>query len=407
MPTFKYTAKSFSGEQKSGTLDANSEVELAGILREQGLVLTSIQDNKKKASFNKFADFVPNLFSRVPLAEKMIFAKNLSVMIGAGLSLNRALDALSQQTKNKAFQKVLQEISDDIKKGTTFADGLSKHPKIFSELFINMVKIGETSGGLENILVLLANQMEKEHNLKSKVKGAMIYPSVVVVVMIGIGVAMMTLVVPKLLTVFKEMGTELPLSTKILIATSDFLSAHLIMGSVIVLAVVFGFRFLARTKVGIFYLDKLLLHAPIFGNISRKVNSAMFARTLGSLVEGSVPIVQGLTIVSGTMTNCHFKDSLSVAATEVQKGLRLSEALKAYANLYPPMVYQMIEVGEETGSLGSILIRLAEFYENEVNDISKNMASIIEPVLMVIIGSVIGLFAISMIQPLYSVMGNM
>jgi type IV pilus assembly protein PilC len=403
VPTYFFSARSNSGQSQSGKREASSETELARALREEGYVLTSVTladlpTNRKKLLFSF------SLLNRVPLVEKMIFSKNLAVMIGAGLSLTRSLEALSEQTKNKSFSKTITKINDDVKKGQSFADALAKHPKIFSDLFVNMVRVGETAGNMEEILKVLAGQMEKDHDLISRVRNAMIYPAVILVVMLGIGIAMMIAVVPKLTAIFSEMNVDLPFTTKIVIALSNFLSNNLIVSLLILAAIPIGVRLALQTTSGKKYLGIVLLKLPVFGNIVKKMNSARLARTLGSLIEGGVPIVKGLQIVSGTLSNYSFRQSLINSATVVQKGQSLSQALKSYNNLYPSMVNQMIQVGEETGTLGDILIKMAGFYEEEVTGITKNLSSIIEPLLMVIIGAAVGFFAISMIQPMYSVM---
>jgi len=405
--TFFYTAKSNSGEIKTGTQEANSEAELAETLREQGFILTSIKaaGQSAKAS-SRFLSFLPS-FAGASLAEKMMFTRHLAVMIGAGLSLNRALEVLAQQTKNKGFAKVIINVNESVRAGIPLADSLSHHPRYFSELFINMIKVGETSGGLESSLKILAHQMEKQYELKSKVKNAMIYPAVIITAMLGIGILMMVMVVPKLTQIFKEMQTDLPLSTRVIIATSDFLNQHLLLGAFVLIALIIVIRFILKTAKGKIAMDGLILRLPIFGEISRKINSAQLARTLGSLIEGGIPIVQGLQIVANTMSNYLFQDSLQKSSLTVQKGEKLSQAIKTFSYLYPSMVPQMIEVGEETGTMGEILLRLADFYEEEVNDVTKNMASIIEPILMVTLGTVVGFFAIAMLQPMYSLMEGM
>ena len=404
MPVFIYSAKSITGEVKSGSQEAGSETELAHALREQGFILTSIHLAGQTASSRKsLADFLPS-FNFIPLSEKMIFARHLSIMIGAGLSMTRALDILSLQTKNKNFSKIIKTTNESVKKGRALADSLDNYPKIFSELFVNMVRIGEASGNLEETLKMLAYQMEKDYELKSKVKSAMIYPIIIIVAMFGIGLLMMILVVPKLTQIFTEIKMDLPLSTKIIIGLSDFLSQHWLLGFFGVICLAILGRFIAKTSSGKKYIDWAILRLPIIGDIVKKINSARLARTLSSLIESSVPIVQGLQIIAGTLGNSFFRDSLTEAASAIQKGDQLSKFINNYPQLYPPMVGQMIAVGEETGTLGAILGKLADFYEEEVANITKGIASIIEPVLMVVIGAAVGFFAISMIQPMYSIM---
>ncbi len=409
MPVFQYIAKNAANQTQKGEREAASEIELARSLRNEGLFLTSVKilNGKKKKPEQKLTDFFSIFFGNVPLMEKILFAQNLSVMIGAGLSLNRALEASAQQTNHRKFSQILNQICEDIKKGISLTDSLVKYPKVFSPLFVNMVKVGEASGTLEKVLKILADQMKKEHALISKIRHAMIYPIVIILAMIGVGVLMMVVVVPQLISVFKEMNTELPLATKFLINSSEFLSHHWILGFLIIVALISTIRFFLKTKIGIFYFDWTILRLPIFGNISRKLNSARLARTLGSLIESGVPIIQGLKIVSGTLSNSFFRNSLQTAADNIQKGESLNGTIRFYHELYPPMVGQMVELGEETGTLGEILSKLADFYEEEVDNITKSLASIIEPLLMIVIGVVVGFFAISLIQPMYGLMQNM
>jgi type IV pilus assembly protein PilC len=407
MPVFIYSAKSNTGEIKTGSQEANSEAELAHALREQGFVLTSVRSaSQPLKTKSRLADFLPS-FSFIPLSEKMIFARHLAVMIGAGLSLNRALETLSQQTKNKRFAKIINFLSEDIKKGLPLAEALNKHPKVFSNLFVNMVRVGETGGNLEGVLKIITNQMEKEHELKSKIRNAMIYPAVIIVSMLGIGFLMMVLVVPKLLQIFKEMNVDLPLSTRLIILASDFLSRHWLVSLEIFFILFLVLYAIAKLKITKFYFDWVILRLPVFGEIAKKINSARLARTLGSLIESGVPIVQGLQIVAGTLSNIHFYKSLFESASLVQKGAQLSQSIKNYPQLYPVMVSQMMEVGEETGTLGEILGKLADFYEEDISNVTKGLASIIEPILMVVIGAAVGFFAISMVQPMYSIMEGM
>ena len=412
MPLFTYTAKSNSGETKAGSQEAASENELAHSLREQGFILTSIRSST--ASANNFSpgkrlnlpSFLPS-FTFIPLSEKMIFARHLAVMIGAGLSMTRSLETLSLQTKNKKFSAILRSLKDSVNQGQPLADALAKYPQIFSELFTNMVRVGEASGNLEETLKMLAYQMEKEHELRSRLRGAMIYPIVIVAAMFGIGLLMMIVVVPKLTDIFKEMKIDLPISTKFLIGLSNFLGQHWLGGLLGLAIFALAVRFLAKTVTGKTYLDWMLMRLPIVGDLVKKINSARLARTLSSLVESSVPIVQGLQIVSGTLGNIFFRRSLNEAAAVMQKGEQLSKIINSYPQLYPAMVGQMIAVGEETGTLGAILGKLADFYEEEISNTTKGFSAVVEPVLMIVIGAAVGFFAISMLQPMYSLMQGM
>ena len=404
MPEYFYTAKSFKGEVKSGILSAKNQSELARILHQEGYFLISAGQEEKEIKKRKFSISLP-FFGGVSLAEKMFFTRNLEVMIGAGISLPRTLRILAGQVKSKKFKITLLDITEEITKGRNFSDSLKKYPNIFSELFQSMLKVGEETGTLEEVLKTLTQQMEREYELRSKIKGAMVYPTVIVSAMIGIGILMLIMVVPKLAETFEELNIELPLSTKIVISLGTFLAQKWFFAILIVIAFFFLLRLVLKTKTGKRIIDKLVLKIPIISSVVKKTNSAYTVRSLGSLFSSGVPIVRALEVVSRALGNIYFQEAISEAAEKVRKGSKLSEALRPYENIYPPIVIQMIEVGEETGETSDILKRLADFFEEEVTNATKNLSAVIEPVLMLIIGAAIGFFAVSMIQPMYSMLG--
>lgn len=350
---------------------------------------------------------LPKFLQRVSLVEKIMFTRNLAEMSGAGLSLPRALKTLARQSKSQFFQETIIQIADDVRKGQSLASSFSKQPKIFNEFFVNMIKVGELSGNLEQVLKILSSQMKKDHDLIAKVRGAMFYPAVILVAMLGIGTGMMIFVVPKLTTVFEELNVDLPLTTRVLISFSHLLQNYILFALIGLVILIVLFRFFIKTKRGKKYLHLIFLHTPIFGTIVKKVNLARFSRTLSSLVKGGLGIVESLNVLSHTLGNLYYQASLKRAAKAVEQGETLHQTLSKDENLYPLMILQMVEVGEETGSLADILERLASFYEEEVDQTTKNLASIIEPILMIIIGAAVGFFAISMITPMYSMMGNL
>ncbi len=410
MPNYIYTAKNKQSETKTGHLEANNQHELAAALRNQGLVLISAEMAGTDESGKKIINFFKNIlkkWGRVSLVEKMVFSRHLAVMVNAGLSLNQSLKILAKQSKNPKFKKIINQIEESVRQGEAFSQGLAKYPKVFNEIYINMVRVGETSGNLSKVLKILAEQMKKNHELISRIRGAMIYPSVIICAMIGIGILMMIMVVPKLTEIFTDMDIELPMSTKIIIGISNFLKNNYISGIIIFIALIALIKTLA-TKVEPIrkVLHLAYIYLPILGSLIRKVNSARFARTISSLIKSGVSLVKSLQIVSGTLNNIHFKEALIQSAQQVQKGENLSAALTEYENLYTPMVIQMIDVGEETGNLSEILETLADFYEEEIDNATKNLSSIIEPIIMIIIGAAVGFFAVSMIQPMYSMMGG-
>ncbi len=320
--------------------------------------------------------------------------------------VSRAVTNLSVQTKNKAFQKILLDVYDEVQAGKTLSEGLGKYPKVFNELFTSMVYVGEVSGNLEEILEILALQLEKEHDLLSKVRGAMIYPSVIVVAMIGIGILMLTYILPRITSVFKDMNVTLPASTRFIMVVSDFMRGHALMSTAIFFGSIIGVRLFASTTIGKRFFDWFFLRLPIVGNIIIKVNSARFARIYSSLLKSGVSVLDSLTIVKKTLSNLYYRDALDDAISEIQKGVDLSKVISRYPRIFPVLVPQIIQVGEETGKTEMVLRKLAEFYEEEVSQITKNMSSIIEPVLMLLIGGGVGFFAVAMLTPMYSVMEN-
>ncbi len=404
MPRYSYIAKSLKGEEKSGIAEAKDARQLARTLKNQGFILIKAFPKKEKSKKRKLDISIPFL-SGVSLAEKLMFTRNLQVMISSGLPLPRTLQTLADQTKNEKFKKAIFKIREKVIKGNSFSDCLTAHSDIFSELFQNMIKVGEETGNLDEVLNILSQQMEREHELKAKIKGALVYPAVIILTMIGIGILMLVMVIPKIAETFEELGIELPLTTRAVIGLGTFLTEKWYLAILIIIGLFFLFLLILRTKKGKEKIDSLLLKLPIISSLIKKTNSAYTIRTLSSLITAGVPIVRSLEIVSGVLGNIHYKTAISQAAKRVRRGEKLSKVFEDYKNIYPIVVLQMIKVGEETGETSSILAKLATFFEEEVGNATKNLASVIEPVLMLIIGVVIGFFAISMIQPMYSMLG--
>jgi type IV pilus assembly protein PilC len=406
MPTFLYVAKSMDGQEKNGQMEAKDEHQLAALLRQENFIL--IFADKQNEPFQKGKGFsLPFFFGgKVSLKEKLFFTRNLRVMVSAGISLPKSLRTLAEISKNEKFKEALLAIIEDVSAGKVFSQALAKYPKIFPELFCSLIRAGEESGTMEEALKNLTQQMERQNELASKIKGAMMYPIVILVAMLGIGVLMLVMVIPKLAEIFKDMGTELPFTTKILMGLGDFVSQKWYFALAIVVILIVSVKYALSTKKGKRIADMISLKMPIIAPLVQKTNSAYTARTISSLASSGVPIVKSLEIVSGVLGNVYFKEAMLQSAEVVRKGGKLSEALKSYQNLYPPVVIQMIEVGEETGETSDILQKLAEFFEEEVSTATKNMSSIIEPILMLFIGGAVGFFAVSMLQPMYSVMGT-
>ncbi len=403
MPRYSYFGKSLTGESRSGALEAKNKQDLAKILRQEGCILVSAVSDEEVASKNKFNFSIPFL-NKVPLKEKIMLARNLRVMVMAGISLPKSLSILAGQSKSKKLRRALLKISQEIIEGKTFSGSLYSYPHIFSELFCSMIKVGEESGTMEESLKVLTTQMEREYELKSKIKSAMIYPAFILATMFLIGILMLVVVVPRLSETFVELGITLPLTTRIIIGTGNFLARFWYIIPVVLLGLVFLTRFLMSTNQGKRAFNKLSLKVPIIRLLTKQLNSAYTVRTLSSLISAGIPIVRSLEITAGTLTNVFYKEAILEVAEQVKKGFKLSRALKPYENIYPTLVIQMMEVGEETGETAGVLGKLADFFEEEVSNATKNLSVVIEPALMLLIGAIVGFFAISIIQPIYSMM---
>lgn len=409
MAIYSYSAADQRGTVVKGERDAENEKSLAAALKAEGFLLLGAKEKAGLlASINARMDigeFVGR-FRPVSLVDKMFFSRNLAVMISAGLSLPRAMDALIQESSNPRFKKILQEVNSSVIKGKSFAESLKLYQKVFGDLFINMIEVGETTGKLSTVLKLLARQMKKDYDLKKKVKGAMIYPAIIISVLVVIGGLMMIYVVPTLASTIKELKADLPFSTKIIIKISDLLLnyAFLVLAGIIFLAALF-WRAL-KTKIGKKLFDRTVLKVPVFGALVKKFNTARFCRTLAYLITSGVPIVRSLDITSSVLGNIQYKEAVKAASSEIQKGKQLNQILANYPHIFQPLVVQMIGVGEETGKISDMMLRLAIFFEEDVTNTTKNLSTIIEPLLMVFVGAAVGFFAVSMLQPIYGSLGS-
>lgn len=402
----KYTYKAqlmATGAEMEGTAEAADKFELAKNMKLDGkLLLTATEMSEKSFNMDKINAYL----SRIDLREKIIFSRNLATMIQAGLPLSRALAIFLKQTQNPKFREVLRSIIDDINKGMALSDAMGKYPKVFEAVFVSMVRAGEESGGLVEALNVVGGQMEKTYSIKKKVKGAMMYPAMVVLVMLVVGVLMMIYVVPGLAASFKEAGAELPPLTKIVITISDFLQNDSLLAGLFLIIFGGAFWYFKGTAFGNRWLTWLTLQSPIFGKLSKEFNSALVTRTLSSLISAGVDIVHALEITQDVVGNLFYKQTLEQAKENVQKGVPLSKVFIDNVGIYPVMVGDMMEVGEETGQLSSMLLKIASFYEEEVDQATADMSKLIEPLLMALIAVFVGIFAVAMITPMYSLMQN-
>lgn len=390
-----------------GQREAVDAKQLGATLKQEGLLVLSAEEKKGMGAVVNFD--VGEMLSRirpVSVVEKMFFARNLSVMVAAGLPLTRALEALGREATNPKFKRVIADINSAVVKGKSFADGLHIHEKVFGDLFINMVEVGEATGKLTLVLKLLANQMKRDHSLKRRVKGAMMYPAIIMIALGGVGTLMMYYVVPTITATIKELGVPLPFTTRMIMAISDIVVNYGPYVAVGVAACVWMVWRLLKTEKGKRTFDTVVLRVPIFGPLVRKFNTARFCRTLAYLLTSGVPIIKSLDITGGVLGNSLFRNLVRGSAADIQKGKPLAAALGGNPRIFQPLVIQMIAVGEETGKISDMLLRLALFFEEEVAGVTKNLSTIVEPILMIIIGVAVGFFAVSMLQPIYGSLGS-
>lgn len=338
----------------------------------------------------------------VKMDERITFTKNLSAMLAAGLSLSRALSVITRQSKNRALKKIASDLEEKVKTGMAFHEALAGHKNIFSDLFIAMTKAGEESGTLADALKVVARQMDRSNTLTKKVKGAMIYPSVILVAVVVIGILMMIYVVPTLSSTFTELGVDLPAATRAIIGISDFMAANSILVLAGLAAIVVGFVAFTRTKAGGSIVVRAALALPVIGELVRETFAARAARALASLLSSGVEMLSALKIASEVVGERTFAKVIDEAEVRVRKGEPLSAAFNDHPKLYPPFIADMIAVGEETGKVADMLSQVAEYYETDVEDRTKDLSTIIEPILMLFIGGAVGVFALAMISPIYS-----
>jgi type IV pilus assembly protein PilC len=398
MPTtFKWTGKTPKGTVQTGELAADSREDVISALRKQGIIPTIVAE--KKASAIKFGGF-----SRSPKIKDrdiIVFTRQFASMYNAGIPIVQSLDIMSKQTENKALRLIVGQVKGDVESGITLADAMKKYPKAFDDLYVNLVAAGETGGVLDSVLQRLAIYIEKAMKLKKKVKGAMIYPSVVMFIAVLVVAIIMIFVIPVFAKVFGDMGVALPLPTQLVIGLSNFLSG---IGGLILFFIIVGafiaFRQYRKTSVGHMVTDRLFLKIPIIGNLIRKVAVARFARTLGTLITSGVPILDGLEICAKSAGNKVVEKVVFEVKKDVASGKTVSEPL-GKSDVFPPMVVQMISVGESTGSLDQMLSKVADFYDDEVDNSVQNLTVLLEPILMVFLGTIIGFIVVALYLPIF------
>jgi type IV pilus assembly protein PilC len=396
---FAYVARNKAGVVEKNVMTAMNERAVAEALRAQGLMPTVIKPATRGLDVNA----ILGQMKSVKLLDKITFIKNLSVMIKAGLPVSKSLRILTDQTPNPRFAKIIADVSRQVEGGTSLADAMMKHPTIFSSIFVNMVKVGEVSGNLEQNLAYLADQMQRDYDLMSKAKGAMTYPIIVMAALGIVGFLMFTFVLPKLTASFTDMNVELPMMTKVVMALVDIFAKYGIIIFIGIIGMVIGFVYWRRTDSGKAVIHKAVLYIPVFAPIVIKINMARFVRVFSSLIKSGMSIVEALEVSSNVVGNIYYQKVIREAASKVKIGSPLTTAFKKEPKLFSHLVVQMMEVGEESGTTDVVLTEVASFYEAEVDQTMKNLSSILEPVLMMVIGAVVGFLAVALITPIYSI----
>lgn len=401
MPKFRWKGKDVNGVDVSGIMDADSKEVVTLNLRRQKITPTKISLSWKDLDIK-----IPGLGEGISERDVVVFTRTFATMVDAGLPLVQCLEILAEQTQNPRFSKAILDISQSVEAGSTYADALRKHPKIFDDLYCNMVEAGETGGILDTILNRLAGYMEKSITLKRQVKSALVYPTVVVAVAATVVIFLMYAVIPTFAKIFLSLGANLPLPTQIVIATSVFVEANILFIIAGIIGLILAFRYTKKTEKGGKTLDALALKLPIFGILLRKVAVAKFTRTLSTLIASGVPILEGLEITAKTAGNKIIEEAIMKTRVSISEGKTISEPLAA-TEVFPAMVTQMIAVGETTGALDAMLEKIADFYDEEVDIAVQNLTQMLEPMLMAFLGVSIGFIVIAMYMPMFSLVGEL
>lgn len=395
MPVFVWEGVTKKDEVKKGEVEATDEVAARGLLRKQGFKSLEVKLKPKD-----IMEYLPFLQGGVKEKEVVVFCRIFSTMINAGLPLIQCLDILATQEQNKAFAKIIKSIKEDIEGGTSLTDALRKHPKQFDELFVNLIAAGEAGGILDVILGRLSSYMEKAMKLKAQIKGAMTYPAAVLGISVGVVALLLLKVIPVFQKMFEGMGGELPGPTQFLVTASEMAQQYFVYAIIVVAVVIFVLRRFFSTEKGRWLFDNTVLKAPIFGPLLKKVAVAKFSRTMATMLSSGVPIMEGLAIVSKTAGNVVVEKALVKTRQSISEGRSIAEPL-AETNVFPPMVVQMIAVGEATGALDQMLNKIADFYDDEVDAAVDAMTALLEPVMMVFLGGIVGGMIIAMYLPIF------
>ncbi len=398
MPSYEWKGRDRNGTPQSGVLIGDSKQAVIAALRRQQIVVTTVKEKGKEIALPKFGGGVKS-------KDIAIFTRQFSVMIDAGLPLVQCLDILGQQQENRGFQKIILQIRQDVEGGSSLAEAMRKHPQGFDDLYVNMVAAGEAGGILDTILQRLANYIEKSVKLKGQVKSAMVYPVAVVTIAVIVVYVILWKVIPVFASLFEGLGAQLPFLTRVVVAASKFIGNFWWLIFLLLFAGIFSLRQYYQTEQGRYQIDKLMLRFPAIGLLLRKIAVARFCRTLGTLLSSGVPILDALDITARTSGNAVIEEAIFSVRKEVEQGKNIADPLTK-TEQFPPMVCQMIGVGEQTGAMDTMLSKIADFYEDEVDAAVEGMMALIEPLIIAFLGVAIGVIVIAMYLPMFSLISQ-
>lgn len=398
---FNFKAKDREGIKKEGVIEAVDEVAALEVLQKNGLYPISIKAENKKSFRKAFLKY----FDSVRPEELVIFYRQLSIMIGAKVPIISALYSIREETRNQYFARIITEIANEIQDGVSLSDALRRHSDVFSNLSISIIRAGEASGNLKDSIEYVANNVERNFNLTNKVKSAMTYPAIVMIVFFVIGFLVISFIVPKLTLMIKELDVEIPWYTKAVIAVSDFMATYWWAVAIVIVGFVFAIFYYIRTAEGKQEWDQIKIKLPIVGAIFKNVYITRFAENLSVLLAGGIPIIRALEIVSSVINNSVYENIFIKAAEEVKIGGDMSDILRKYPQI-PSVVSQMVKIGEESGQVDSVLKHVAAFYQQQTDTMTKNLSTLIEPILMIVIGIAVGVLAFAVLIPIYNITGS-
>lgn len=393
---YAYQARDNQGVLRTGTVEAADEASAFDVLQNHGLIVIKIHVASKMSFMDSFS-----FFDRVPMKDVVLFSRQLATLIDAKVPIVQALNILEVQVSSRKLQEIIGEITQKVESGDSLSTALAQFPNVFSGLYVNLVRSGELSGGLDESLNYLANQLEKDYDLKSKLVGAMTYPAFIVTALVIVGFLMFLFVLPPLVSVLQEAGTDLPFTTKILIGTTGFLQSYWWLLLILIFGSIIGGRMYVQTFSGRYVFDYIKIKLPVFGQLFTKIYMARFARNLSTLVAGGIPIVKALDSVADIVGNQVYRDIILDASEQVRNGKSIATALVDREE-FPPIVSQMTQIGESTGKLHEILNKLASFYEKEVDGVIKIITTLIEPMIMILIGLAVAVMVAGILLPIYN-----